>query len=61
MYLIIIFLQRVHLETLEAKALQEQLGIRYGREVPSVVAVLCVVPSGGLVLHIGITSSTFPP
>ena len=34
---------------------------RVGREVPSVVAVLCVVPSGGLVLHIGITSCTFPP
>ena len=27
---------------------------------PGVVAVLCVVPSG-LVLHIGITSCTFPP
>ena len=27
---------------------------------PAVVAVLCVVPSG-LVLHIGITSCTFPP
>ena len=33
---------------------------RVGREVPGVVAVLCVVPSG-LVLHIGITSCTFPP
>ena len=27
---------------------------------PGVVAVLCVVPSG-FVLHIGITSCTFPP
>ena len=27
---------------------------------PGVVAVLCVVPSG-LVLHVGITSCTFPP
>ena len=27
---------------------------------PGVVAVLCIVPSG-LVLHIGITSCTFPP
>ena len=27
---------------------------------PGVVAVLCVIPSG-LVLHIGITSCTFPP
>ena len=32
-----------------------------GREVPGVVAVLCVVSSGGLVLHLGITSCTFPP
>ena len=32
-----------------------------GREVPGVVAVLCVVPSSGLVLHVGITSCTFPP
>ena len=32
-----------------------------GREVPGVVAVLCIVPSGVLVLHIEITSSIFPP
>ena len=32
-----------------------------GREVPGVVAVLFVVSSGRLVLHIGITSCTFPP
>ena len=31
-----------------------------GVKFPGVVAVLCVVPSG-LVLHIGITSCTFPP
>ena len=32
-----------------------------GCKVPSVVAVLCVVPSGGLVLHIGITpDAPFP-
>ena len=34
---------------------------RVGCEVPDVVAVLCVVPSGGLVLHIAITSyAPFP-
>ena len=32
-----------------------------GGEVPDVVAVFCVVPSGGLVLHIEISSCTFPP
>ena len=31
-----------------------------GVKFPGVMAVLCVVPSG-LVLHIGITSCTFPP
>ena len=31
-----------------------------GGKFPGVVAVHCVVPSG-LVLHIGITSCTFPP
>ena len=35
--------------------------VTVGREVPGVVAVLCVVSSGRLVLHIGITSCTFPP
>ena len=34
---------------------------RVGREVPGVVVVLRVVPSGGLGLHIGITSCTFSP
>lgn len=34
---------------------------REGRKVPGVLAVLCVVSSGGLVLQIGITSCTFPP
>ena len=33
---------------------------RVKREVPSVVAVLCVVSSGGLVSHIVITSCTPP-
>ena len=32
-----------------------------GREAPGLVAVLCVVSSGGLMLRIGITSCTFPP
>ena len=36
--------------------IRKELGMKF----PGVVAVLCVVPSG-LVLHIGITSCTFPP